>query len=366
MKFQKLTKRVLLFACFILFLVACQGEEKTGEKLGEKIETENSGKDDYVKLTEVFYGPFDTDVEFTLYLEKNRQNESEEIIQDLEEDLWKFHELFDNYENYEMNNIKTINDKAGIEPVEVDPLIIESIERFKEHYEEYGPELNIAMGRVLEIWHDIREKSYDGEEVTLPSEDQLKEAMAHSNMDNIIIEGNTVFLKDPEMRIDLGGIATGFSLEKISENLKEKGLHSFLISAGGDVQVVGKPEEEGKEAWKIGIQNPESMVNEQAEMLVDVVEAVGSSVLTSGSYQRFFEVDGVAYNHIIDPETLYPANLYDSVTVVTKSPEFADYLSTLLFIKDFEEGKELVESLEGVEALWVFTDQTVYKTWDEE
>lgn len=354
MKFQRFNKKLSLLLVFLFIFTACQ--TKTGD--------ETLVADKFVKVQETYYGPFDTDVDFVFYIEESKTSEIESIKKELEESLWHYHKLFDNYENYDFNNIKTINDYAGKEPVEVDPLIIEAIEKSVEFYHEYGPELNIAMGTVLELWHEVREASYDGEKTPPPPTKDLEEAMSHSNIEDIVIDNNTVFLKDPEMKLDLGGIATGFSLEKIIEELKEKGLNSFLLSAGGDVRVVGKPLEEEKEAWKIGIQNPLSMDDENAELLVDVVEVVDSSVLTSGSYQRYFEYEGIRYNHIIDPETLYPATDFDSVTVITESCELADYLSTLLFIKDFEEGKELIESLDDVEALWIFTDQSQYKTWE--
>lgn len=149
------------------------------------------------------------------------------------------------------------------------------------------------------------------------------------------------------MSIDVGSIAKGYAADCAAEVASSYGLTSFALDLGGNVKTVGeKPT--GK--WVIGIQNPDGGI-------LKTVEVADQSVVTSGDYERYTVIDGETYSHIIDPETLYPANLYRSVTVICESSSLGDALSTSLFCMDVESGKALAEEC-GVEVLWVFEDGT--------
>ena len=150
------------------------------------------------------------------------------------------------------------------------------------------------------------------------------------------------------MSLDVGAIAKGYAAEMIAESLREKGISGYLISIGGNVCAVGaKPD--GKQ-WTVGIEDP------FGDGFCETVGVRDVSVVTSGSYQRYFELDGVRYHHIIDPDTLFPENRFVSVTVISGNSALADALSTALFNMNIEQGKALVASLEDTHAMWLTAD----------
>lgn len=281
---------------------------------------------------------FDTVTDIVGYAssEEEFENTKNYILSELE----KYHTLYDIYNSYEgIANINTINSSRV--PVKVDDEIIELIEYGKNVYYLTCGKTNIAMGAVLSLWHDCRETG-----THLPEISALMTAAEHCNPDDIIIdrENGTVFLADEKMSLDVGAIAKGYAAERISESLREKGILGYLISIGGNICAVGsKPT---GEKWIVGIEDPDGG-------FFATVRVSDMSVVTSGSYQRYFELDGVRYHHIIDPDTLMPKNDYISVTVVAADSALADALSTALFNIDTEQGKTLVESFENTYAMWI-------------
>lgn len=259
-------------------------------------------------------------------------------------ELEKYHNLYDIYNLYDgIANIKTINGSRS--PVKVDGDIINLIEYGKNIYSLTDGKTNIAMGAVLSIWHDCRE---DG--TRLPERKELLYASEHCNPDDIITDrkNRTVFLADEKMSLDVGAIAKGYAAEMIAESLREKGISGYLISIGGNVCAVGaKPD--GKQ-WTVGIEDP------FGDGFCETVGVCDVSVVTSGSYQRYFELDGVRYHHIIDPDTLFPENRFVSVTVISGNSALADALSTALFNMNIEQGKALIASLEDTHAMWLTAD----------
>ncbi|HHV50284.1 MAG TPA: FAD:protein FMN transferase [Clostridiales bacterium] len=270
--------------------------------------------------------------------------------------LKEYHQLFDIYNDYEgINNIKTINDNAGKNPVKVDQRIIDLLLFAKQGYEKTKGKVNIALGSVLKIWHDYREKGIDDpENAKLPPMDELKAAKEHTDINNLVInqEESTVYLTDPEMSIDVGAIGKGYAVEQVAKKAEEKGYTSALLSVGGNVRAIGSKDGKGK-PWNIGVENPEK--TEDGSPLL-VTEIVGKSVVTSGIYQRYYTVDGKNYHHIIDPDTLMPHDNFKSVTIICDDSGMADMLSTAVFNMPFDEGLRFVNSLQGVEAVWVLMD----------
>ena len=254
-----------------------------------------------------------------------------------------------------MNNIKTINDNAGKEPVEVDPEIIALLKLGIEMEEQTDGNVNIAMGSVLSIWHDYREAGMnDPKQAKLPEMEELQAAAEHTDIHGIVIDeqASTVYLKDPEMSLDVGSIGKGYAVQKVAEYAKEElGVTSMLFSVGGNVCAIGGHPD--GTPWRIGIQNPD-VDSDQAYLQKVSVQDV--SVVTSGNYQRYYEVDGKRYCHIINPQTLLPADTFSSVTVITPDSGIADALSTTLFNMSLEEGMQFVKEQDQVEAMWVSED----------
>lgn len=277
--------------------------------------------------------------------------------QELHDELEQYHKLYDIYNNYDgINNIKTINDNAGIKPVVVDKKIIDLLDFSKEMYQETGGSFDVAMGSVLTIWHEYRTQGIDNpEEAQLPPMDELKEAGKHMDFDNVIIDrdASTVYLADPKMSLDVGAVAKGYATEMVCRKLEADGLDHALVSVGGNVRAIGTKDDGSR--WKVGIQNPDLTSEKKYLHTVDLEDM---SLVTSGSYQRYYTVDGVRYHHIVKPDTLMPWNEYDSVSILCADSGLADALSTAIFNMKQQDGLALIERLDGVEAMWLYPDGT--------
>lgn len=302
-----------------------------------------------------YLGMFDTVTSIVAY--SKDQHTFNSIAEEFHQKLERYNRLYDIYNDYDgINNIKTINDNAGIQPVQVDKDIIDMLEEAVELYELTDGRINVAMGSVLSIWHDHREEGRETpDKASLPQMEELKKAAEHTDIYSMEIdrEHSTVYLKDPAMSLDVGAIAKGYATEMVCRKLKEDGLTSALINVGGNVRAIGtKPDGTG---WTVGIQNPDIESDKKYLMTLDVKDM---SLVTSGSYQRYYEVDGVRYHHIIHPKLLMPWNKYTSVSILCRDSGWADALATAVFNMEWEEGSTLIESLDGVEAMWIEPDGT--------
>ncbi|HPJ02991.1 MAG TPA: FAD:protein FMN transferase [Candidatus Limiplasma sp.] len=333
---------LILIAAAMLLFSGC-GAQSTAEE---------------IKYKATFLDLFDTVTQIIGY-------DTEKAFFETFADHWKdelatYHALYDIYHDDAVTSIKTINDNAGIQAVTVDSRIIDLLLLSREMYDLTGGKTNVAMGAVLSIWHDYREAGInDPENAELPPMDQLIQAAKHTNIEDMIIdtEASTVYLRDPAMSLDVGAIAKGYATERIAQNIAETGRTSVLLSVGGNVRAIG--EKPDGTTWTVGVQNPD--LDAEAETLFNL-NINNLSVVTSGSYQRYYTVDGVRYNHIIDPDTLMPTTYFIGISVVTEDSGYADGLSTALFCMPLEQGRALVESMEGVEACWVAPDGTITMT----
>jgi len=299
---------------------------------------------------------FDTVIQFIGYADSEEEFVNQTDL--LKEKFDYYHKLYDIYTSYEgINNLQTINENAGIAPVKVDPEIIELIILSKDMYDKTDGQVNIAMGSVLSIWHDYRTIGINQpENASLPPIEELQEAAKHTNINNIIIdkEASTVYLADPDMSLDVGSIGKGYAVQKVCEYAKELGITNLVINAGGNVCAIGTHAD--KTNWKFAIQNPDL---DSKDIALKTVSVADKCLVTSGDYQRYYMVNDVLYCHIIDPDTLMPANYYSSVSIITDDSGIADALSTALFNMEYEEGLKLINSLNGTEAIWVFKDGSI-------
>ena len=273
----------------------------------------------------------------------------------INEELKRYHKLYDIYNLYgSVNNLKTINNNAGIAPVKVDKEIIDLLKFSIDLYEKTDGEINIAMGRVLKIWHDYRTAGIDdSSQAKLPPMELLQDASKYCNIDNIIIdeEASTVYLADPNMSLDVGSIGKGYAVQKVAEYAKEIGCNNMVINCGGNVITIGPKADNNN--WIFGIQNPDLNASN------DILKRVSISdkcLVTSGDYQRYYVVDGVEYCHIIDPDTLMPPTYFSAVSIIADHSGLADALSTALFNMPYEDGLKLINSIDNAEAIWVLKD----------
>ena len=292
---------------------------------------------------------FDTVITIVGY--ENTEAEFDAVADLVLSELGEYHRLYSIYHRFDgLENLCTVNElvDGAHRTVTVDKRIIDMLLYAKEVYALTGGTVNVAMGSVLSLWHDYRELGSDDPAVaSLPPMDKLKLAAEHTDITKMVIdeENFTVTLTDPEMKLDVGAVAKGYATEMVARLLEEKGITGYILNVGGNIRSIGT-KADGTE-WTVGIEDP------KGEDYLAYLEVSGESVVTSGSYQRYYTVDGKRYHHIIHPETLMPAENFASVSVVCKDSGLGDALSTALFCLPLDSGLELVESMPEIEAMWV-------------
>ncbi|WP_347893024.1 FAD:protein FMN transferase [Dorea amylophila] len=219
------------------------------------------------------------------------------------------------------------------------------------HYSKLsGGAFDLTIEPVSALW------DFKADKPTVPSSDAIAQAVSHVDYTKVDIQDNTVTLEDPEAGIDLGAIAKGYIADQVKTYLKEQGIKHAIINLGGNVDVIGTKPDGSK--YNIGIQKP---FDESGEAITSV-QLKDQTVVTSGIYERYFKKNGKLYHHILDPRTGYPCenNLY-SVSIITDSSTKADALSTTCFLLGYEKGMELIQSMDGVEAIFITDDEKVHK-----
>lgn len=276
-----------------------------------------------------------------------------QLVQPIHEQLLTYHQLFDIYNEYDgMTNLKTVNDSAGTGPVAVDGAIIQLLLDCQDFFYATSGRVNVAMGGVLALWHEQRSAALeDPDSAALPDTAALEQAAQHADISAVVLDeaAATVTITDPAVQLDVGAVAKGWAAQRAAETAPE----GLLISVGGNICATGGKGESG-EPWAVGVQDPAD-----AESLLCGIRVTKGSVVTSGDYQRTYEVDGVSYHHIIDPDTLYPGQYWRGVTVVCADSGAADALSTALFLLPQEEGQALLEQYDA-QALWVDSSGSVF------
>lgn len=316
--------------------------------------------------TETSFAWFDTVTTLTGYETDKEQFDA--VWKTLREELDSFHKLYDIYHAYEgICNLYTVNERVdGVHrEVKVDEKIMGLLLFGAEIHEKTDGRVNIAMGSVLSLWHTYRQKGRENpEEASLPPQNELEEAAKHTDLYAMILneEEKTVYLSDPHMLLDVGAVAKGYAAEMVAKRLEAEGVSGYVLNLGGNVRALGGHADGSP--FSIGVENPD---REGEEPYVSVLNLHGGSLVTSGSYQRYYTVAGKNYHHIIDPTTLMPAIGYRSVSVTCPSSAQADALSTALFLLPVEEGKRLLTDFPDAEAMWILEDGQVFATdgWKE-
>lgn len=205
---------------------------------------------------------------------------------------------------------------------------------------------DITVGPLARLWKErIRQADEGAREIEIPSVQEISAALALTGADKIVLDEASSLIKFnwPGVEIDLGGIAKGYAVDKAVERLKELGITSAMVNAGGNIYCLGK---KYSRRWRIGIQHPR-----KPQEILFYLELENQAVATSGDYQQYFSSKGRRYSHIIDPKTGYPVdNGVISATIIALDGATSDALSTAVFVLGKEKGQELVNGLKGVEA----------------
>lgn len=284
----------------------------------------------------------DTYINIKLY---SKNKKVDKILNDVESIYNKYDILADAYTKYDnvinvyyLNNVLEVNKEVTISK-ELADLIQYGIDV----YNNTNGLVNIAMGNVTGIW-----KKYINEGTEVPSEKELNNL--NININDIVLEGNK-FLKKSDVKLDLGSITKGYVTEEVGNYLESKKIDKYLINAGGNVKV-GKSYKDGK--YVIGIENPND-----TNKMYKKINVENKSVVTSGDYQRYYEVNGIRYNHIINPKTRFPANNVKSVTVICDNSKDADMYSTYLFLLPLEEALNYVNNKDNLEAVFYVNEDNI-------
>lgn len=288
---------------------------------------------------------FDTVITITLY---GDQAKAEKRLDNVFDMAKRYEGLLS--DKKDGSDISRINDARGAWTT-VDKDTVEAIEYGVKYSESSGGIFDLTVGALSDLW------DFKNNTGTIPDDSAIKEALSHVDYRNVEIDGDKVRLKDPQAKIDLGGIAKGFIADKMKARLKKMGAKSGIINLGGNVLLIGS-RPDGKK-YTVGIQRPFS----DDGTALFTIKARDMSVVTSGTYQRYFKKDGRIYHHILDLSNGYPYdNGLDSVTIITKKSTGADALSTTVFAMGLEKGLEYVNQTDGVEAVFVQTDGTITKS----
>jgi len=316
-----LKKRAVLYAMAVVLLL-CGG---------------CSAEKELPKLSEVgFY--LDTVITLTAYTEDGQ------ILKDAMEECGRYEQMLSR--TIEGSDVWRINHANG-KPVKVSEDTAAILRCAAEISENSSGAFDITIAPASTMW------DFTSGKVELPDTEALAAAAALVDYSKVQLEGNTVTLPEG-MMIDLGGIAKGYIADKVKAYLEERGVEHAILSFGGNIVAIGK-KPDGKD-WKVGIQDIDKPTGEY--MLV--VANRGGSTVTSGIYERGFEVDGVRYHHLLNPKTGWPEqNELASVTILSESSMEGDALATAAFILGKGKGLELIESLPGIEAVFIERDRKV-------
>lgn len=270
----------------------------------------------------------------------------EEVIKGCEDICKKYDAMFS--KTNENSEISKINQAAG-QPVEVSDDMITIIKKGLYYSRLSQGAFDITIGSVSNLW------DFKSEEPVIPAADAVAAAKNHVNFLNIILKNNTVTLTDPNTQLDVGAIAKGYIADRLKDYLKENGVKHAVINLGGNVLTLGT-KADGSD-YNIAIQKP---FDKSGEAIASV-KISDKSVVTTGNYQRYFEKDGKIYHHVLDPKTGMPCetDLY-SVSIITVSSLTADALSTVCFLKGYQEALALVNQLNNVDAVFVTSDNKVH------
>ena len=279
---------------------------------------------------------------------------AEKTFNDVFQEINRLDYLMSNYKKESV--LSELNKNASAEPANCNKELASVIEQSLQYSDITDGAFDITIGPLMKKWGFFKKKG------RIPGKEELESVLESVSYKNIIIEEKTikslaknpgtvktVFFKNPDTRIDLGGIGKGYAVDRAVSVLKQNGISSALINFAGNIYTFGTPP--GKESWVIGLQHPR-----ESEGLLGTFEIKDKAVSTSGDYEKFFTIEGKRYSHIIDPRTGNPVKGIVSVTIVTGNATRADALSTGVFVLGLEKGMNLIEQLQDVEGIIVYED----------
>lgn len=311
---------------------------RQGKKF-HKDESSSSQEVKHLKQTRFIMGTF---AEISVYsdVEETAGRAIEEALDEME----RMDRIMSNYKDD--SQLSRLNKTAGKSPVPCDGELLDVIEQSQHYSELSGGAFDITVSPVIALWGFFHEEGH------IPSKEEIAGLLPAVSYKNVVIrksndpkKAGMVFFKDTQTQIDLGAIGKGYAVDKALEVIKKYGIDNACINLGGNIYVLGAPP--GKKAWNVGVQHPR-----KNDEILGYLELKGEATATSGDYERFFEINGERYSHIIDPRTGWPVNGSGTiaVTVIAPTGTQVDALSTSIFVLGPEKGFELMKGFPGTDA----------------
>ncbi|MDO4530879.1 MAG: FAD:protein FMN transferase [Bacillota bacterium] len=323
---MNLKKVGILLLTGMLFCTGCAERRDAMQKMVENKKMENRH--------EATTFAMDTIMTFTVIHE-----DGDEIIIDAEQEIRRLENILSI--TAENSDVSRLNAAAGKEAVSIEKDTQILLEAGKELGDIAKGTFDIAISPVVKAW------GFTEEAHRVPQQAELDALLELTDPDAVILEEGRAFLQKEGMAVDLGGIAKGYTSDRVAELLKENGVESAIFSLGGNVYGIGKKPDGAQ--WEVALANPLD-----ANDYCGLIAIENQAVVTSGGYQRYFEEDGKKYHHIIDPATGYPAESgLLSVTIISESGIEADVLSTALYVMGLEEGLAFWQEQGGFDAIFV-------------
>jgi thiamine biosynthesis lipoprotein len=243
------------------------------------------------------------------------------------------------------SQLSQINARAALAPVAVDSELASLIER--------AGKLSALTGGAFDITYASVGYLYDYRAHQKPTDEQIEAGLGAVNWRHVVVDpkDSTVRFTRSGVRIDLGGIAKGYAVDRAIAILESRGVRHASVTAGGDSRIIG---DRFGRPWIIGIRHPDD-----ADKVIARIPMIDAAISTSGDYERYFDEDGKRFHHIIDPHTGKSAGELRSVTIIGPDATTTDGLSTSVFVMGPERGIELIERLGDVDAVVVKSDGKV-------
>ncbi|WP_125705169.1 FAD:protein FMN transferase [Lacticaseibacillus daqingensis] len=255
--------------------------------------------------------------------------------------------------NQKGSQVDAVNQQAGVKAVKVDQDVFDLIQYAKSWSQRSDGAFDLAIGPITSMWH------IGFDDARKPSQAEIDAALPLVNYKDVVLNAakRTVFLKKKGMAIDLGGIAKGYITDKATQVMKANGVTTAILDLGGNIYVLGHSPKGGDKDWTVGIQDPKKARGTS----IGTLPASNKTIVTSGIYERYLEVDGKLYMHLMNPKTGYPfENNLMGVSIITKQSVNGDALSTATFDKGLEAGMAFIEKQPDTEAIFITKDKQVY------
>jgi thiamine biosynthesis lipoprotein ApbE len=344
-------KRVVADAKATNVSTALLEKKKSGEGAGDLKNVEDSEKPlnnkegvgvvsevKLVKQTRMIMGTF---AEVSVYSDDEKI--AGKAIEASLDEMERMDRIMSNYKDD--SELSQVNKNAAKSPVPCGRELLEVLEHSLHYSELSDGAFDVTVSPVIAAWGFFTGKG------RIPSDKELAKLLPVVSYRNIVINKGSnpekpgaILFKHPQTKIDLGAIGKGYAVDKALEIVSKYAVNNACINLGGNIYVRSAPA--GKNAWKVGVQHPRN----KAEIL-GYLELKDESTATSGDYERFIEIKGKRYSHIVDPRTGMPVKDVVAVTIVAPTGTAVDALSTSVFVLGLEKGMNLVKSIPGVDAM---------------